>query len=185
MGAALWFGEIVGGKAQRHDALLRFCAEITGVALERLTLAHNFFSAPLLLLDGEETGWRISSASRGDIALFGLAREKIGVDVELASSAEPAWNVLHEQEKAALRALPEELRPEKFLRLWTAKEAYLKALGLGLRREPSEICILAQAGQFEVIDQGRKIATREARLWREKAGESQALCASVVLPALL
>ncbi len=185
MEAAFWLGEIAGGALLRHDALLSFCAEKIGVAQERLTLARAAFSAPLLLLDGEESSWRISSASRDNIALFGLAREKIGVDLELPSSAEPAWNVLREQEKAALRDLPEELRAEEFLRLWTAKEAYLKALGLGLRREPSEICILAQAERFEIIDRGRTIATREARFWREKVGQRQALCACVVLPDLL
>jgi 4'-phosphopantetheinyl transferase len=185
MEALLWLGEIAGGALRRHDALLGFCAEKLRVAPERLTLARDTFSAPLLLLDGAETGWRISSASRDNVALFGLAREKIGVDVELPSSAEPAWNVLHEMEKSALRMLAGELREEEFLRLWTAKEAYLKALGLGLRREPSEICILAQTDGFQILDRGRQIATREARFWREKARERQALCACVVLPALL
>ncbi len=185
MEALLWLGEIAGGALRRHDALLRFCAEKVCVAPERLTLARDAFSAPLLLLDGAETGWRISSASRDNIALFGLAREKIGVDVELPSSAEPAWNVLHEQERAALRALPGEHRAEEFLRLWTAKDAYLKALGLGLRREPSEICIFAQANTFRVLDREREVALREARLWREAAGQRQSLCACVVLPDLL
>jgi len=168
---------------RRHDALLSFCAENLGVAQGRLTLARDAFSAPLLLLDGAETAWRVSSASRDNIALFGLARGKIGVDVELSSAAEPAWNVLHEEEKAALRALPRERQSEEFLRLWTAKEAYLKALGLGLRREPSEIYVLAEPGPFKILDRGREIATREARFWGEKVGERPALCACVVLPA--
>jgi 4'-phosphopantetheinyl transferase len=185
MEALLWLGEIAGGALLRHDALLAFCAEKLRVAPGRLTLARDAFSAPHLLLDGKKTAWRISSASRDDIVLFGLAREKIGVDVELPSSAEPAWNVLHEKEKAALLALPGELRAEEFLRLWTAKEAYLKALGLGLRREPSEICIVAQADAFRILDGGREIATREARFWRDKAGWKEALCACVVLPPLL
>ncbi len=184
MEALFWLGEIAGGALRRHDALLHFCTEKIAVAPERLTLARDAFSAPVLLLDGEESAWRISSASRGDIALFGLARDKIGVDIELPSSAEPAWNVLHEKEKAALRELPAELRAPEFLRLWTAKEAYLKALGLGLRREPSEICIFAQANTFRVLDREREVALREARLWRETTGQRQSLCACVVLPDL-
>ena len=79
----------------------------------------------------------------------------------------PAWNVLHEFEKAALAELPQERQSEAFLRLWTAKEAYLKALGVGLRREPSEICIRPRAEGFHVLDGGREIPTIETRLWRE------------------
>jgi 4'-phosphopantetheinyl transferase len=35
-------------------------------------------------------------------------------------------------EVSALRALPEPLQPSRFLALWTLKEAYVKARGLGL-----------------------------------------------------
>jgi phosphopantetheinyl transferase len=181
MPAALWLGEVFGGKERRHEALLAFCARNLQVAPGRVTLARDARSAPLLLLDGAEAGWRVSSASRENIALFGLARESIGVDVERAAAFEVPWNMLHDSETAALRALPESLRAEEFLRLWTAKEAYLKALGLGLRREPSEICIFPRGDGFAIIDRGREIATREARFWREQAGARQALCACVVL----
>ena len=180
MDAVFRLGEIVGGAAQRHNALLRFCAEKIGVAPGRLTLARDAFYAPLLLLDGAETAWRISSASRDSIVLFGLAREKIGVDVELLSTAEPAWNVLHDEEKAALRALPCACQSRQFLRLWTAKEAYLKALGLGLRREPGEIRICPDAGSFRLFDREREVALHEARLWREKIGLREVICAAAI-----
>jgi 4'-phosphopantetheinyl transferase len=184
MAAVLWLGEVFGGAEGRHQALRAFCAAALRVGPERVTLARDAFSAPLLSLNGAPSLWRLSSASRENIALFGLARERIGVDVEVANGApEPPWNVLHEAEKAALRALPEELRAEEFLRIWTGKEAYLKALGLGLRREPAEIGVLAGAENFTILDRGREVATREARFWREKIGRSQVFCACVVLPA--
>jgi phosphopantetheinyl transferase len=187
MPAALWLGAFFGGAERRHEALRAFCAQNLRVEPERVTLARDARSAPLLLLDGTEAGWRISSASRENIALFGLAREKIGVDVELAAPAfdptmEIPWNVLNERETAALRGLPDSLRAEEFLRLWTAKEAYLKALGLGLRREPAEICIFPRGKGFAILDRGREIAAREARFWRAQVGQKQALCACVLLP---
>jgi phosphopantetheinyl transferase len=180
--AALWLAPYSGGEAGRRNALLAFCATQLKVGRERLALAHDEMGAPLLRLDGGPSAWRVSSSSRENIALFGLSREKIGVDVEVLAAMAPAWNVLHQSERAALAALPQEKQGEGFLRLWTAKEAYLKALGVGLRREPSEICIRAQAARFEVLDGDREILLREARLWRENVEGRVVLCACVTLP---
>jgi phosphopantetheinyl transferase len=175
--------EVVGPEA-RLKALLSFCSEQLKVSMRRLALSHDDLGAPVLLLDGVAFSWSVSTSSRENVALFGLSRERIGVDVELGSDIEPAWNVLHAEEKKGLKALPEAARPEEFLRLWTAKEAYLKALGLGLRREPSEICIRTLDDAFNILDRGKAVVTREAWSWREKVGPRLALCASVVLPEL-
>ena len=183
MAAAVWLGPFSGGAAGRHAALLAFCATTLGLAPARLALAHDGLGAPLLLLDGAASSWRISSSSRENIALFGLAGDRIGVDVEILTEDEPAWNVVHAREEAVLRALPEERRPEEFLRLWTVKEAYLKALGLGLRREPAELCVAMRGETFEITDAGRKTDLGEARLWRGAAGGRSLLCALVTLPA--
>jgi 4'-phosphopantetheinyl transferase len=59
----------------------------------------------------------------------------IGVDVEALDKRAPlplAQRYFSAREAAALDALPPEARPRRFLRLWTLKEAYLKALGEGL-----------------------------------------------------
>ncbi len=184
MAAAFWLGEISGAE-KRHAALLSFCAGRLNVSSRRLSLAHDDQGAPLLLLDGAAFSWRISLSSRENIALFGLSRERIGVDVEIASTLEPAWNVLHKEEKAALAALPAARRAEEFLRLWTAKEAYLKALGLGLRREPVEIRIRSLDDAFDIFDCGEPVEAREAWSWRDKVGEREVFCTCVVLPGPL
>lgn len=181
MAAAFLLCEVSGAE-KRQAALLSFCAGRLNVSARRLSLAHDDLGAPLLLLDGAAFSWSISSSSRENIALFGLSRERIGVDVEISSALEPAWNVLHEEERAALAALPDKARSHEFLRLWTAKEAYLKALGLGLRREPGEICIRSLDDAFDIIDRGRPVAAREAWSWRDKVGEREVFCACVVLP---
>ena len=182
MKPALWLAPYSGGEAGRRNALLAFCATQLKVGRERLALAHDEAGAPLLRLDGGPSAWRVSSSSRENIALFGLSREKIGVDVEVLVAMAPAWNVLHESERAALAALPQERQGEAFLRLWTAKEAYLKALGVGLRREPSAICIRTRADSFAVLDGGREISASETRLWRENVDGRVVLCACVTLP---
>jgi phosphopantetheinyl transferase len=186
MEAALRLGLHEGGTQGRRAALLGFCAESLSLAPQRLSLAHDAFGAPRLRIDGAPGDWRVSSASRERLALFGLSRQRIGVDVEIATvlepAIEPAWNILHDSEKAALAALPEAGRAQEFLRLWTAKEAYVKALGLGLRREPSEIAIAPQGDSFRLFDRNRAVALAGARLWRESVGGREAVCACVTLP---
>jgi 4'-phosphopantetheinyl transferase len=64
----------------------------------------------------------------------------VGVDVEPRSSApaidEVASRVFSPPELEALSALPTEARAERLLSLWTLKEAYAKARGLGLSLPP-------------------------------------------------
>jgi 4'-phosphopantetheinyl transferase len=59
----------------------------------------------------------------------------IGIDVEPFDRRVPlhvAPRYFSEREVAALQALPPEEQPHRFLRLWTLKEACLKAMGEGL-----------------------------------------------------
>ncbi|NUV84475.1 4'-phosphopantetheinyl transferase superfamily protein [Streptomyces sp. CAI-155] len=76
--------------------------------------------------------------SRGLIAVA-VAPRVIGVDVERLPSTgtvEACARALHTRERAELAAVPPEERQAYFGRLWTRKEAYLKALGTGLSRHP-------------------------------------------------
>ena len=71
-----------------------------------------------------------------DLAVLAVtAREQVGVDVELLGrtvASSVMRRVLDERELALVLAAPAERRDELFLRHWTAKEAYVKALGIGL-----------------------------------------------------
>jgi 4'-phosphopantetheinyl transferase len=67
--------------------------------------------------------------------LVGCGRD-LGVDVEHSASRpyllEIASRFFSPSETAALTALPEEGRIQRFFELWTLKEAYIKARGVGL-----------------------------------------------------
>jgi 4'-phosphopantetheinyl transferase len=85
-----------------------------------------------------------------DVALVAvtLGRE-IGVDIEKVRER-PAFERLAarfyaEQERAALAATPEADRERSFFRLWTRKEAHLKATGTGLSVNLKAIDTLAPA----------------------------------------
>ncbi|MBX3463496.1 MAG: 4'-phosphopantetheinyl transferase superfamily protein [Planctomycetes bacterium] len=72
----------------------------------------------------------------GKLALVALAGSEVGIDVEkvrhLESLTAIAQRHFSPTEFAALDALPEAGRQLAFYRCWTRKEAYIKALGLGL-----------------------------------------------------
>jgi len=64
------------------------------------------------------------------------AHSELGIDVEgrsrLVDTETLVESALSSAERAALRALPENQRHERFLQYWTLKESYVKARGLGL-----------------------------------------------------
>lgn len=71
------------------------------------------------------------------VALVGFAPVPVGVDVERlprAHTVEICAPALHPGERAELAAVPPADRRAVFGWLWTRKEAYLKGLGVGLRR---------------------------------------------------
>ena len=81
---------------------------------------------------------RFNVSHSADTAILAVADSReVGVDVEriredvLADRAERRF--LSEREQAALADLPHEPRLRAIFHCWTAKEAYLKASGLGLR----------------------------------------------------
>lgn len=79
----------------------------------------------------------------GNLALLAVAGSEVGVDVEHGGSAwrglDAAGLALSPPEAAALDRLPPAERAEAFLCRWTAKEAYLKARGLGLSVPPDRV----------------------------------------------
>ncbi|MFZ3473819.1 4'-phosphopantetheinyl transferase family protein [Streptomyces sp. 4.24] len=76
-----------------------------------------------------------SLSHSGDLAYLAFAGVPVGVDVEEVPSAAAAADVLatlHPAETAELTALPEADRRAALGRVWTRKEACLKATGAGL-----------------------------------------------------
>jgi 4'-phosphopantetheinyl transferase len=69
------------------------------------------------------------------VCLIGKGAE-VGVDIELQERADAIAEVgptmFSPQELIQLHALPDAEKPERCLRLWTLKEAYIKARGMGL-----------------------------------------------------
>lgn len=80
---------------------------------------------------------RFNVSRSGSLGLIAVTRGRdVGVDVEQIDSRRalgPIADRLFEADEAAeLRSLPEATRIRRFFELWTQKEAYAKALGVGL-----------------------------------------------------
>jgi len=86
------------------------------------------------------TDLELSLCHGGGLAVVALSdRGPVGVDTEALPSPGTVSEVmgqLHPDERRELGILSESERAERFAVLWTRTEAYLKAIGTGLAREP-------------------------------------------------
>jgi len=102
-------------------------------------LTLNPWGKPRLRRPG---GLGFSLSHAGQYAVLAVGTPPLGVDVEprLPPDQPLPLRGLHPAERRALEQQPQ---PEDFwLRLWTGKESLLKAVGLGLWRNPEEISLL-------------------------------------------
>jgi phosphopantetheinyl transferase len=139
------------GEGDRRALLARLAARVLGAPVP---IRHREGFAPRLPDDSV----RVSCASRDGLAAAAIARGPVGIDVEAVDGGEIPWGMLHPDEAAGLAALSETSRAEGFAALWAAKEAYLKALRLGLSREPSSFRVTIEADQARIDDPGRGTA---------------------------
>lgn len=116
-----------------HVMLRRVLSAVTGVEPGRLCFAFGAHGKPRLL-DG---GPYFNLAHSGDAVVLSVADDEVGVDVEelrpLATTDRLARRICTPRELGDLLALGPSPRGGALLRLWTAKEAVLKALGSGIR----------------------------------------------------
>ena len=104
-------------------------------------------------------------------------RSRSGGRVPLASTAR-SW--LADPETRALERLPPEEREHALLRLWTLKEAYLKAVGIGLNADPREVVVDFDRRELQAAPRGAApgalapVARRHAGRHRRVARRSRA-----------
>ena len=148
------------GFLARRLLLRRFVAALTGCPAAAVAVVSRE-GRPRLAEPLDALG--VSTASREGWIALALAGAPVGVDLEPVGPArEPAWNGLSMREQAELRLRPAEDRWPAFLALWTAKEAYLKAIGLGLAREPRTIDVAVEGASLLIRDDGRRADTAAA-----------------------
>ncbi len=126
-----------------------------------------------------------ASHSHG-LAVFGFAwNYPVGVDVEKAQSGRPVMQIAErffsERERSALRRLPEEEWNAAFFRIWTRKEAYIKALGEGLSHGLGQFDVSLEAGAEDALLATRPDPAESARwLLREAEVPSPYVAAAAI-----
>lgn len=130
----------------RFMAARAFLRRVLGERLDAdpasLVFAYGRHGRPRLAGPGPD--FNLSHAE--DLVVLAVSPDgPVGIDVEAVRNVEDrdalARQVMDVAELAAFSALPEAKRDGAFFRLWTRKEAMLKAAGTGLSRDPRTLYV--------------------------------------------
>ncbi len=127
-----------------HGIAREILARYTGMEPRELCFEQDEAGKPALVRAPGAQALGFSMSHSGSAALYGVARERdIGVDIELVDlrviDERVSERILSPSERAALDARAPAARPEALFRLWTLKEAFLKARGDGLAVPPAAV----------------------------------------------
>jgi 4'-phosphopantetheinyl transferase len=117
-----------------------------GLSPEALRFTYNENGKPSLP-DWREGAWFNLSHSN-DLAVLAVCEAQVGADIERigAPHEDVAQRFFSSVEAAAFLATPEAERAAAFYRCWTAKEAFLKAVGTGFTRASDSFTVNYAAG---------------------------------------
>lgn len=120
-----------------HSWLRRLLGARLGLRPEAVELVYGEHGKPALAahLASSELHFNLSCSHGLAVCAFTAGRE-IGVDIEsvlpLAAVAPIGDRFFSQREQATYRTLPERDKAQGFFNCWTRKEAFIKALGVGL-----------------------------------------------------
>lgn len=122
-----------------------------GVGPEAISIVAAGFGKPRLA--GDPVWFNVAhSGAVGVVALRDAG--PVGVDVEtvrtLSDFRSLSAHVFTSVEQAWLDTLAHDARLGGFFRLWSAKEAVMKACGLGMRLEPRSFSVVGRDGAFAI-----------------------------------
>lgn len=126
--------------------LRRILASYFGSAPQELRYRIGQFGKPELAEPFDLHQLRFSISHSGNCVMIAVARQsEVGVDIEqirpISDLLEVANNIFSRRERALFLSLEESRKLQAFFSIWTQKEAYLKARGLGLSRPPQDVDI--------------------------------------------
>lgn len=135
----------------RRGLLRMLLAGYQGGSPAALAFTTNSHGRPQLAGAGRDPDMAFSVSRSAHLALFAFARgADLGVDIEQARDGFDidaiAEHFFAAEEAAALRGLAPAERRHAFFRLWVHKEAYVKALGMGLAQPLDGFAISADTG---------------------------------------
>lgn len=109
----------------------------------KLRFDYGPYGKPELAREMNKHGLCFNLSHSGNLALYAMAVSQVGVDLERIQPdldyEAIAQRYFSSQEATALLALSSSYRCKAFFRLWTCKEAYLKAKGEGIFQGLSQV----------------------------------------------
>ncbi|HEY9631321.1 MAG TPA: 4'-phosphopantetheinyl transferase superfamily protein [Coleofasciculaceae cyanobacterium] len=105
------------------------------IAPSEVEFGYGAYGKPFVIKSPE---LQFNASHTHELALYAIGRDRpVGIDVEytrrpLADMEQLTQRFFSKREHATLLALPAHQRVKAFFRGWTCKEAYLKAIGIGL-----------------------------------------------------
>ena len=120
--------------AAMSRALKAHClAQVLNCSSEQLIFAVDENGKPQL---HNPQGWQFNLSHSGDTAVMLVARQAVGIDLE-RQQRRANWpgiseRIFHDSELRQLHAMPQAQQAPRAVQLWTAKEAWAKATGLGV-----------------------------------------------------
>ena len=113
----------------------KMLSEATGLLAGEITFSESEEGKPRAL---NAAGWDFNVSHSGDYVAVAVGRGQVGVDLEQVRPVREMESIVeryfHPDEAAAWRAVAPGLREEALFVLWSAREASMKCVGLGLAR---------------------------------------------------
>ena len=139
-------------------------ARALGVDPQAVAYRRGIKGKPYLAPPLDAAGLMFNITHSGEMVMLALSlANEVGIDVEWRNERTDPERVARRaftaRERAAMDALPEELRRAHFFQLWTCKEALVKCTGLGIH---------SGMAQFEVALDAH--GARVEHAWQRQAG---------------
>jgi 4'-phosphopantetheinyl transferase len=119
-------------------ALLRFMlSEATGISTKLWRFVTGEFGKPALAANFHECNLHFNISHTRGLVACAIARHEVGVDVERSDrkiDLDIARHYFAPEEVSLMRSFPRSEQDKIFFRLWSLKEAFIKATGEGLSR---------------------------------------------------
>ena len=127
-----------------HARLRLILASYLNISPEKIEFATQVFGKPILVGDIADSSIKFNMAHSGNQMAVAVGMDdRIGIDIEVWANHIDFNSVVNlcfsEAERCFLTKLPASEKIEFFYRLWTRKESFVKAIGLGLGLDVSQV----------------------------------------------
>jgi 4'-phosphopantetheinyl transferase len=123
-----------------------------GLEPHQVRFTYGAQGKPALVVCEGQSSLDLNLSHSQELALYAVTRRRqVGVDVEcirpIPDAEQIAARTFSAQEYRVWRTLPEATKQEAFFNCWTRKEAYVKAIGDGLRRPLDQFDVSLAPGE--------------------------------------